>query len=96
MSRSLVVVTLVAVVLGVLVGFLWWGVPTRRIQDELAQVRASADRLSQQMEALQQRERDLSAQLALQKTHLETAERDLKAEREMNSRLHLLVSQGKK
>jgi uncharacterized protein YlxW (UPF0749 family) len=96
MSKSMIAVILVAVMVGILGGFLWWGVPTRRLQTELRDVRASADRLSQQMDDLQKRDRDLATQLNVQKARLETTERDLRTERAMNSRLHLLVSQGQK
>jgi chromosome segregation ATPase len=96
MSRSMIAVVLVAVMVGVLGGFVWWGVPTGRLKTDLQEVRASADRLSQQMDDLRKHNQELAAQLNLQKTRLETTERDLRVEREMNSRLHLLVSQGKK
>ena len=96
MSKSMIAVVLVAVMVGVLGGFFWWGVPTGRLKTNLQDVRASADRLSQQLDDLRKHDQELTAQLNLLKTRLETTERDLRVEREMNSRLHLLVSQGKK
>jgi septal ring factor EnvC (AmiA/AmiB activator) len=87
---------LVAVIVGLLAGFLWWGIPTGRLETELQDARAGAARLSQQLDDLQKRDRDLAAELKAQKTRLETTERDLRVEKDMNSRLHLLVSQGKK
>ena len=96
MSKSTIAVVLAAVMVGVLAGFLWWGVPTGRLKADLQELRASADRLSQQLDGLRAHDQELAAQLNLQKTRLEATERDLRVEREMNSRLHLLVSQGKK
>ena len=89
MNKSLIAVVLAAVMVGVLAGFLWWGVPTGRLKADLQELRASTDRLSQQMDDLRRHDQEVA-------TRLEATERDLRAEREMNSRLHLLVSQGKK
>ena len=96
MNRSTIIVILVAIMVGILAGFLWWGVPTGRLKAELQDLRASAERLAQQVDDLEKRDRDRSAELKAQQARLETTERDLRLEREMNSRLHLLVSRGQK
>jgi len=96
MNKSMMAVVLVAVMVGILGGFIWWGVPTGRLKTDLQELHARADRLSQQLEDLSKRDQELAAQLSVQKTRLEATERDLRVEREMNSRLHLLVSRGKK
>lgn len=96
MKRSTIALVIVAVLVGVLGGFLWWGVPIHRLQRELQEVHASADRLAQQMDDFRSRDQQLAAQVQAQKTRLEATERDLRVEHEMNSRLHLLISQGKK
>jgi septal ring factor EnvC (AmiA/AmiB activator) len=96
MKSSTIALMIVAAFVGVLGGFLWWGVPTGRLQRELQDLRASSERLSQQIDDLRSRDQQLAAQLQAQKTRLETTERDLRVEKEMNDRLHLLVSQGKK
>lgn len=96
MNKSLIAVVLVAVMVGILGGFIWWGVPTGRLKTDLQELQARADRLSQQLDDLRKRDQELAAQLNVQKTRLEATERDLRVEREMNSRLHLLVSRGKK
>ena len=96
MKRSTIVLVIAAVIVGLLGGFLWWGIPTGRLKTELQDTRANADRLSQQLDDVRRQDRQLGAQLATQKTRLEATERDLRLEKEMNNRLHLLVSQGKK
>lgn len=96
MNKSLIAVVLVAVMVGILGGFIWWGVPTGRLKTDLQELQARADRLSQQLDDLRKRDQELAVQLNVQKTRLEATERDLRVEREMNSRLHLLVSRGKK
>jgi uncharacterized protein HemX len=96
MKKWTIALVIVAALVGLLSGFLWWGVPTGRLQRELQEVRASADRLSEQMDNLRSRAEQLAAQIQAQKTRLETAERDLRVEKEMNARLQLLVSRGKK
>jgi outer membrane murein-binding lipoprotein Lpp len=93
MKRAMILVIVGAVILA---GCLWWGIPSGRLKTELQDVRASADRLSPQLDDLQKRDRDLAAELKAQKARLATTEQDLRAEQEMNSRLHLLVSQGQK
>lgn len=96
MSKATVVAALIALMIGVAGGFVWWGLPTGRLQGEIRDARGNADRLAQQLDDLRNREQQLAAQLAAQKTRLEAAERDLRTEREMNRRLHLVISQGKK
>lgn len=89
MSRLAVATAIVGVLVGALAGFLWWGVPTSRLQAELGDARAGAERLAGELgEARAQNQR-------LQ-TRLQTTEKDLRNEKDVSSRLHVLVSQGKK
>ncbi len=89
MNRAFVSVGLVALLVGVLIGFLWWGAPANRLQAEMAATRARADRLEDQVNELQATTQRLGGQL-------KTAEADLRREKEMNARLQMVVSQGKK
>ncbi|MGH3118139.1 MAG: hypothetical protein ACRDQ2_13705 [Gaiellales bacterium] len=89
MNRLVIVSALVAAIVGLSAGFLWWGRPTARLQTELSGAQTSADQLTQQVDELRRKNQGLT-------TQLETVQRDLGREREMNSRLHLLVSEGKK
>jgi uncharacterized protein HemX len=96
MMKSTIGLVIAAVLVGLLVGFLGWGLPTGRLKGEIQALRASSDRLSQQLDAQRAQDQQLAAQLKAQQARLEASERDLQAEKELNSRLHLLISQGKK
>ena len=89
MNRLTVFVAVVALVLGLLAGFFWWGMPADRLRTEVGDARARADRLEEQLGQLR-------GQLKSEKARLEAAEKDLSREKAMNQQLQLLVSQGKK
>jgi uncharacterized protein YoxC len=89
MNRSVAVGALVALLVGLLAGFLWWGTSERRLQAELDDARGRAGRLEQQMQDLQTKTQQLQAEL-------KTMQDDLNREKELNSRLNELVSRGKK
>lgn len=96
MKRSTVVFLVAAALVGLLAGFLRWGLPAGRLNAELQDARAAAERLSQELADMRTREQQLAARLQTQETRLESTQRDLRAEKEMNSRLHLLVGKGQK
>lgn len=81
MTRG-IAIAVVAGLIGLLVGFLWWGTAARRMQEDLR--------------ALQSQQAD--AQLAREelKTKLKKTEDELQSERERRSRLEVIVSQGRK
>jgi uncharacterized protein HemX len=96
MKAVTVALVVAAAVIGLGAGFLWWGRPTGRLEAQLGELRGNAERLSRDNDELRAREHELAAQLQAQQKRLETAERDLRAEKQMNSQLHLLVGQGRK
>jgi C4-dicarboxylate-specific signal transduction histidine kinase len=96
MNRLVVLASVAAALTGVLGGFLWWGQPTRRLETELRDTRASADRLGQRVDELRTQGQQLEAQLKAENARAEGAERSLRIEKEISSRLHMLVSEGKK
>lgn len=89
MNRLVVATTIVGVLVGALGGFVWWGVPAGRLQAELRDARTSADRMAQELSELRAQKQRFEAQL-------EATRKDLQSEKEVTSRLHVLVSQGKK
>ena len=88
MNRLVALSALVALLVGLLVGFLWWGMPMRQVQAKLDETQARAGRLEQQLADLQTKTQQLEARL-------KTAEADLDREKEMNRRLERLVGAGK-
>jgi septal ring factor EnvC (AmiA/AmiB activator) len=96
MNRPVFITAIVAILIGLLAGFLWWGMPSGRLQAQLRDAKASTERLEQQMAEQRSQGERLDAELKAQKVKLETAETDLRREKEMNARLNLMVSHGKK
>ena len=89
MNRPVAVGALVALLVGLLAGFLWWGMSERHLQAELDDARSRAGRLEQQLQDVQTKTQQLQARL-------KTMQDDLDREKELNSRLNELVSRGKK
>ena len=89
MNRVTLAAVLIAVLLGLGAGNLWWGRPAARMDTELREVRSSADQLGQQVETLRATNQRLQAELA-------AVQRDLASARDMNARLNQLISQGRK
>jgi septal ring factor EnvC (AmiA/AmiB activator) len=96
MTRPVLITALAAVLVGLLVGFLWWGLPTTRLQAELRGSQAGAERLEQQLEETHAQRQRLEAQLKAEKAQREAAAADLRREQERSARLQQLISQGKK
>ena len=53
MNRTGTIVAIVALVIGLLVGFLWWGTGTQRLEKQLADARAATQAVERQLEAAQ-------------------------------------------
>lgn len=96
MSRPQVIVAVVALVIGALGGFLWWGLPTERLQGELGQTRERAGGLERQLEEARTQARSVAEQLKSAQDRLGQVEGELRTTKEMNARLQRLVSQGTK
>lgn len=96
MNRLLVASVAGAVLVGILVGFLWWGLPTGRLQTELRDARSTVDRLGQQLDELRAENERLQARLKAEQGRLKATESDLRREKETTARLQLLISEGKK
>jgi len=71
-----------ALLIGVLVGFLWWGTAANRLRDDIR--------------ALQNQQADAAGELKNLQTKLKKTEEELQAERERRERLELVISQGRK
>ena len=71
-----------AALVGVLAGFLWWGTAANRLRDDVR--------------ALQNRQADADATLKDVQSKLKKTEDELQVERERRARLELVLSQGRK
>lgn len=89
MNRPVVIAVLVGVVVGVLGGFLWWGMPTTSMHSELGEVRERAATLQRDADEAQARARQAEESLR-------RAEQELTMEREQRARLETHLSRGRK
>jgi predicted nucleic acid-binding Zn-ribbon protein len=90
MGSSVSAVVLVAVV------WFWPGSQSAHLQRELQDAQTHAVRLGQQINELRTENTRAEAQLAAERARVEATTADLRREKEMNARLHLLVSEGRK
>jgi multidrug resistance efflux pump len=87
---------LVALLEGGIAGFLGSGWRSGRLQAQLQEAQASAARFEQQVGELRAQNDQMGARLKAEQARAESTETDLQREKEMNARLHLLVSNGRK
>lgn len=85
MTRITMIAGIAGLLVGVLVGFLWWGTAGRRLQAELQSLKG------QQVAAEVAHEQLKSVQAQLKRTQDELA-----SERERRARLEVIVSEGRK
>lgn len=88
MNRLVAITAIVALLVGVLAGYLGWGTRASRLQATLDEAQARVGQLEQQLGDLRGKTQQLEARL-------KTAEADLDREKEMNRRLERLVGAGK-
>ena len=96
MNRIVLGSALIALLVGGLAGFLgsgWW---SGRLQTELRDAQASAASFERQVGELRAQNDQIGAQLKAERVRAQSTETDLQREKEMNARLHLLVSNGRK
>jgi hypothetical protein len=82
MNRWLVIVAVVGALVGSSAGYLWWGVPADRSQDELQRARHRAEAADEE--------------LAKAREELRRTQADLDRERGMRARLEEAVTTGTK
>jgi hypothetical protein len=96
MNKAMSGVAVVALVLGALLGYLgtipWSG----SRQGELNDAREKSTRLERQVSDLRAENDRIGAELTGERARAQTIAADLRREKEMNMRLHMLVSDGKK
>ena len=95
MNRLVIVSGFIALVVGI-AGFLGSGWRAGTLQTQLQDAQASVVRFEQQAGELRAENDRIAAQLQAERTRAQLTETDLRREKEMNARLHLIVSEGRK
>jgi septal ring factor EnvC (AmiA/AmiB activator) len=96
MTRGIVAAAIVALVVGILGGFLFWGLRARSLQAELRQAQERPAALEREVDEARVQVARLEAELQSFRARLKELEEDLAREREQRSRLEDLISRGKK
>lgn len=96
MNKPITIVAVVGLLIGILVGFLWWGMPTQRLQAELGETRKRVEALEKQLDESQAQTRAAQAEVKSMQARLDAMEKDLRLAREQRARLEQMVSHGRK
>ena len=91
-GKKVTIVGIVAILIGLLVGYLMWGAQTKSLQGELDQLKA---RLTEAQKAVS-REKELSEKLAQMEGQLKQMSDNLTAEKAKREKMQGQVSKGKK
>ena len=86
MNRTGTIVAIVALVIGLLVGFLWWGTGTQRLEKQLADARAATQAVERQLEAAQTEAQKAAEKVKAVEERLAAVEADLARERAQRAR----------
>jgi cell division protein FtsB len=92
-GKRVTIVAIVAILIGLLVGYLFWGAASRRQEAELAQARAS---LAEAQKAAAAQEQSLAQRLQALEAQLKEISDRLAAEKAARTRLEGQVTRGKK
>lgn len=91
-GKKVTIVGIVAILIGLLVGYLWWGAQSKSLQGELDQLKA---RLTEAQKAATH-EKELSEKLTQMEAQLKQVTDDLAKEKETREKLQAQISKGKK
>ena len=86
MDRTRTIVGIAALLIGLLVGYLWWGGSTQRLEKQLGDARAAAQAADRQLEAAQSEGRKAVEKLKALEERLAAVEADLARERIQRAR----------
>lgn len=96
MNRVMLGIGFIALLIGGVGGFLGSGWRSGGLQAQLQDAQTNAARFEQQVGELRAQNDQIGAQLKAEQARAQSTETDLRREKEMNARLHLLVSNGRK
>ena len=88
-GRKSIVVAIVAILVGLLIGWLYWGSGSRTLQDELARARAQAEQAGRQEQAL-------AAKVAQLEGELQGLQAELGREKAAREALEARLARGRK
>jgi F0F1-type ATP synthase membrane subunit b/b' len=91
-GKKVTIVGIIAILVGLLVGYLMWGAQTKALQGELDQIKS---RLAEAQKAAT-REKELSAKLGQMEAQLKQLTDDLAKEKARREQMQAVVSKGKK
>jgi hypothetical protein len=91
-GKKVTIVGIIAILVGLLVGYLMWGAQTKALQGELEQIKA---RLAEAQKAAT-REKELSDRLVQMEAQLKQVSDDLAKERARREQMQATASKGKK
>jgi uncharacterized protein HemX len=91
-GKKVTIVAIIAILVGLLVGYLMWGAQTKALQGELDQIKS---RLAEAQKAAT-REKELSDKLAQMEAQLKQLTDDLAKEKARREQMQGAVSKGKK
>jgi hypothetical protein len=91
-GKKVTIVGIIAILVGLLVGYLMWGAQTKALQGELEQIKA---RLAEAQKAAT-REKELSDKLGQMEAQLKQVSDDLAKERARREQMQATVAKGKK
>ncbi len=86
MNRTVTIVGLAALLIGLLVGYLWWGTGTQGLEKQLAGARAATQAVERQLEAAQTDARRAAEKVKAVEERLAAVEADLARERIQRAR----------
>ena len=86
MNRPGTIAAVVALLVGLLVGYLWWGTGTQQLGKQLAEARAATQAVQRQLEAAQTEARQAGEKVKAVEERLAAVEADLSRERVQRAR----------
>ena len=86
MNRPGTIAAIVALLIGPLVGFLWWGTGTQQLEKQLVEARAATQAVQRQLEAAQTEARQAGEKVKAVEERLAAVEADLARERAQRAR----------
>ena len=96
MNRAMTIAAVLALLVGVLGGFLYWGLPEQRLRRDLRQAQERPATLERELDESRKQTTRLETELRNLQGRLKELETDLAREREQRGRLDALLSRGKK